>query len=84
MRWGGTKTIAAVSAAFILVNSASGLIGHLRAGKALPVLALPLAVAAVAGGTTGSYLGSRRLPPALIKRLLAVVLIVAGFKLILT
>ena len=37
---------------------------------------------ALAGGTAGSYLGSTRLPHAAIKRLLAVVLAIAGFKLI--
>ena len=41
-----------------------------------------LAVAALAGGTAGSYFGSSRLPPQAIKRLLAVVLTIAGFKLI--
>ncbi|MCR4294852.1 MAG: hypothetical protein NUW21_04910, partial [Elusimicrobia bacterium] len=34
------------------------------------------------GGAAGSYLGSTRLPHAAIKRLLAVVLAIAGFKLI--
>lgn len=82
LRWDRTKTIAAVSAAFILVNSAAGLAGHLGRTKGFPEAAWTLAFAAVAGGTAGSYLGSRRLPHAAIKRLLAVVLTIAGFKLI--
>ena len=82
LRWGGTKTIAAVSAAFILVNSMSGLIGHLSKTKSFPGVAWSLALAALAGGAAGSYLGSARLPHTAIKRLLAVVLAIAGFKLI--
>lgn len=80
--WGGTKTIAAVSAAFILVNSASGLIGHVLKTKSFPAVVPSLAAAAVAGGIAGAYLGSSRLPHTAIKRLLAVVLLIAGFKLI--
>lgn len=84
MRWGTIKTIAAVSAAFILVNSISGLIGHLSARKGFPSVVVPLAVAAALGGTAGSYLGSRLLAPSAIKKLLAAVLAIAGYKLIFT
>ena len=38
--------------------------------------------AAVAGGALGSFLGSKRLPPVAIKRLLAVVLVIAGLHLL--
>ena len=82
LRWDGTKTIAAVSAVFILVNSISGLTGNYLQTGTFPGVAWSLAVAALAGGTVGSYFGSSRLPPQAIKRLLAVVLTVAGFKLI--
>ena len=82
LRWDATKTIASVSAAFILVNSASGLLGNFLKTRTFPGVAWPLALAALAGGTAGSYLGSARLPHAAIKRLLAVVLAIAGFKLI--
>jgi uncharacterized membrane protein YfcA len=82
MRWGGTKTVAAVSAAFILVNSISGLAGHLRAGKGFPEVVVPLSFAAMLGGAAGSHLGSRQFQPSAIKKLLAVVLTIAGFKLI--
>lgn len=81
-RWANTKTASAVSALFILVNSIAGLLGNLKATKNFPDFALPLAVAVVVGGFVGSYLGSRRLPPMAIKRLLAVVLAIAGLKLI--
>jgi uncharacterized membrane protein YfcA len=84
MRWARTKTASAVSALFILVNSTSGLLGNISATQSFPAFALPLAVAVVCGGTVGSYLGSRRFPHDIIKRLLAVVLIIAGLKLIFT
>jgi uncharacterized protein len=83
-RWARAKTAAAVSALFILVNSISGLAGNLiRAEHHFPSLGPLLAVAAVCGGSLGSYFGSRRFNPAVIKRLLAVVLLIAGIKLIL-
>lgn len=82
--WARTKTASAVSAAFILANSVAGLAGNLTATRDFPPIAIALMVAAVAGGSIGSYLGSSRLAPALIKRLLAVVLVIAGVKLLLT
>ncbi len=81
--WAKVKTAASVSAAFILANSTAGLLGNFSSTGSLPAVALPLGIAAVAGGTAGSYLGSQRLPQAAIKRILAVVLIIAGTKLIL-
>jgi uncharacterized protein len=84
MRWATTKNAAAVSAFFILLNSVSGLLGNIAATSSIPSFALPLAGAVVVGGTLGSYLGSNKLEPQTIKRLLALVLIIAGWKLILT
>jgi uncharacterized membrane protein YfcA len=84
MRWARAKTAAAVSALFILVNSISGLLGNLSSTKSFPRFAIALAVAAVIGGTAGSYLGSHRFQHTVIKRLLAIVLLIAGLKLIFT
>lgn len=84
MRWTGTRESAGVSAAFILVNSIAGLLGHAPNMQTLPA-ALPLwAVAAVVGGLIGSELGSRRLGNLTIRRLLAVALVVAGTKFLLS
>jgi len=82
--WCSTKTAAAVSTLFILANAVAGLLGNVSSTRHFPTFALALAVAAVAGGATGSYLGSRRFSPHVIKRLLAVVLAIAGLKLVLT
>jgi uncharacterized protein len=84
MRWAKTKNAAAVSALFILVNSAAALLGNLSSTQKFPVFAIVPAIAAIIGGTAGSYLGSRRFDHTLIKRLLAVVLLIAGSKLIFT
>ena len=84
MKWATARKAAGVSALFILVNSISGLLGNLSSTQRMPTFAIPLAIAAVVGGTIGSHLGSKRLPHTAIKRLLAVVLLIAGTKLILT
>ncbi len=83
-RWARAKTAAAVSALFILVNSISGLLGNLSSTKRFPEFAVVLAVAVVIGGSAGSYFGSRRFEHTTIKRLLAIVLVIAGTKLIFT
>ena len=82
--WAFTKNAAAVSAPFILVNSISGLAGHFTSGKPVPTFAWALAIAAILGGAIGSHLGSRKFPIRTISILLALVLIIAGTKLILT
>jgi uncharacterized membrane protein YfcA len=84
MCWARTKTASAVSALFILVNSISGLAGNISSTRQLPLFALPIVAAAVSGGAVGSYLGSRQFSPFFIKKLLAVVLTIAGIKLIFT
>ncbi len=82
MGWAETKQTSGVSAAFILVNSVAGLLGLLSGWDRIPS-AIPLwAVAAIAGGLIGSHYGSRRLQSVALRRLLALVLVVAGLKLV--
>ncbi len=82
MGWADTRETAGVSAAFILVNSAAGLAGNPASLAHLPGQ-LPLwAGAAVIGGLIGSDLGSRRIGAPVFRRVLGLVLVVAGFKLI--
>lgn len=82
-RWSGARAAAGMSSAFILGNSVAGLAGNLASVRALPA-ALPLWLGAVAvGGLIGAELGSRRLGTVGLRRALAVVLVVAGAKLIL-
>ena len=82
MGWAAPKNAAAVSALFILMNSVSGLLGNWSSTRNLPDELPLLLVTAFVGGAIGSFLGSRRLPAAGIKRLLAVVLSIAGLKLL--
>jgi len=83
-RWAGTKVVSGIAAAFILVNSVAGLAGVMTTNFTVPS-ALPLwVVAALVGGAIGAEYGSRRLGNPSIQRLLALVLLVAGIKMILT
>ena len=68
------------SAVFILLDSASGLAGHLS--SVLPTAAFVWAVAAV-GGLVGSEMDVRRIAEVTLRRLLGLVLVIAGVKLIL-
>ena len=83
-RWSKTKTAAAVSALFILVNSIAGLAGNYLKTQNIPSVSFPFAIAVLLGGVFGSYLGSRQFSPIMIKRLLSAVLLIAGLKLMLT
>lgn len=80
--WATPRTTSGVAGAFVLVNSIAGLMGHVAYVAAPPGFLPFLAVAAVIGGWIGADVGSRRLAPRLILRLLAAVLVVAGFKMI--
>lgn len=82
-KWAKTKNVAATSSLFILVNSATGLAGFIGGGRAVPSVAWTLAGAAIVGGLFGSWFGSRRFVPRTIQILLAVVLVIAGLKLVL-
>ena len=83
-RWARIRQAAAVSALFILVNSIAGLIGYFSKNRSIPSLGFALAGAAIIGGLIGSHLGSRRFPSRAIATLLAIVLTIAGIKLIFT
>jgi len=83
MGWAETKKSAGVSVAFILVNSIAGIVGHLAKVKGLPDQIVYWVLAAGIGGFVGAELGSRRLGNLALRRLLALVLVIAGFKLIL-
>lgn len=81
--WADVRKTAGVSVAFILVNSAAGLIGHVASVKNIPIEIRWWAPVALVGGLIGAELGSRRLAPMTMRRLLALVLVVAGGKMLL-
>ncbi|MEX2199110.1 MAG: sulfite exporter TauE/SafE family protein [Burkholderiales bacterium] len=81
--WAGTKHTSAVAAPFILVNSIAGLAAGFVAGTAvLPQATWLLAVAVLIGGWLGAEYGSRRFANPVVRRFLAVVLGVAGAKMV--
>ena len=82
MNWSETKKAAGISALFILVNSISGLLGNYVQVSNLPPGVWLWIAAAVVGGVVGSTLGSQRFNSLTLRRVLAVVLIFAGVKLI--
>jgi uncharacterized membrane protein YfcA len=82
MHWATTRETAGISAAFILVNSISGLTGNIVGVGVLPPIIFIWMAAAGVGGLVGAGLGGRRFDPLLLRRLLAVVLVIAGIKLI--
>lgn len=81
--WEEPRRSAGASVLFILLNSASGLLGHLAAGRSVPSGTGLLTAVALAGGLFGSWLAVRRLSTTALRRLLAVVLVLAGGKLLL-
>ncbi len=82
LKWGTMKETAAVSAAFILVNSVSGLTGQFSQGIQLaPEIGYMLA-AAISGGVLGAYMGSYKITDRTLKYALSVVLTFASFKLL--
>ncbi len=80
--WADAKKTAAVSAAFIFLNSCAGLLA--KTAQAPPDWTLTglLAVAVILGGGLGSHTGAFRLRPVVLQRLLALVLLFAAFKLL--
>lgn len=83
-RWTTMRGSLAIAAAFILLNSIAGLAGYATTTQAWPAGIPILVVTALAGGMVGSELGLRRLAPVQLRKVLAVVLAVAGAKMIAT
>jgi uncharacterized membrane protein YfcA len=73
-----------MAAGFIFVNSIAGLAGNLASLSQVPQFAAIWVVAAFLGGLTGSWLAAKRLTIAGLRTLLALVLVVAGGKLLFT
>ena len=80
--WATPKTAAATSALFIWVNSLSGLMGSTFAGNLnIDLEIIPYFIGSVLlGGLIGSYYGSKIANEHSVKKILVVVLIIAGLK----
>lgn len=82
MRWAEARTVAGISAAFIFCNSAAGLLGQGAQLDALPRETPWYVGAVVIGSFLGSGFSAARLPRVALVRLLALVLVIAGGKLL--
>lgn len=84
LNWAGPKTTAGISAPFILINSAVALAAGSLTVQTLPRELPLLAAGALAGAFLGTWLGLERLNQKSLLLTLALVMSLAGLKLILT
>ena len=81
--WARVREVSGSAALFILVNSVSGLLGHISSLHHVPDYAPLLAVVALIGGSIGALCGSRHLPVSAILKAMSLMLLLAGGKLFL-
>jgi uncharacterized membrane protein YfcA len=84
LKWADQKQAAALSAAFIFVNSLAGLAGQFSKGIQFSPGMYAFVGIAVAGGLLGSWLGALKFRQVILKNILAVVLMLAAYKLLFT
>jgi len=84
LKWTDQKQTAAISALFIFVNSLSGLIGQWTKGIEFNFNMIGYVVVAFSGGLCGAYFGAMKFNQNVLRILLALVLILAAYKLIFT
>jgi len=82
--WTSVKGASGTAAAFILFNSISGLLGNITSVSLIPNTIFLYVFAVIVGVLIGTQLGIRILNEHRMQKILGVVLIVAGFKFIIT
>lgn len=85
LNWANPRTIAALASFFIFVNSVSGLIG-LTVGDTFQLNAgfsLELMIAAILGGSVGSYLSNKKIKLRFLGILTAILVFYVGLRLVL-
>lgn len=75
------KYIAGICSAFVLVNSAVGLLSHSLQGRVDLSALLFLGLAVFMGAQVGSFLGTRKFSPLLLQRIFALILLAVSLKL---
>jgi hypothetical protein len=78
--WAGPQLTAGTIAVFVLVNSLSGLLGYWSASPDLPSQLPIWAAVALLGGWIGAEIGSRKLSATTIRRILGLILLLAGLR----
>ena len=84
LKWSDMKQTAAISALFIFVNSLSGFIAQLNKGITFTSDMYAYVAVAFIGGICGAYFGSLKFKSNILQYLLALVLIIASYKLLFT
>lgn len=85
LKWEEVKKVSGIAIAFILVNSIAGLFGFLSSNTPQLPEGLPYwAITAMIGGFIGAEFGSKHFGNQTIKYLLAIVLVLAGVKMLVT
>lgn len=84
LKWTDQKQTAAISALFIFVNSFAGLLGQWTKGIEFNTNMIGYTVVAFTGGICGAYFGAMKFNQNVLRILLAMVLILASYKLIFT
>jgi len=84
LKWTDQKQTAAISALFIFVNSLSGLAGQFTKGIQFNNNMVWCVAIAFVGGLCGAYFGALRFKQSILKNILALVLLLAVYKLIFT
>lgn len=83
LNWDTPKKISALASLFILVNSISGLAGQVTRSQEIDwKFIVPLLIAVFAGGQIGSRLGAQKFNPLYIKRITALVILVAAINIL--
>lgn len=82
--WADPRETAAITSATVLSLSVAGLAAHGIRGAFEPSFVLPLAVAVLIGGLVGAHLSLTRLSPPALKRIFAVIIVIAAIKAALT
>lgn len=83
LNWDEPKKISSLASFFILVNSVSGLAGQIaRSPEIHWNFILPLLVAVFIGGQIGSRLGATKFNPVYIKRITALVILIAAINIL--
>ena len=84
LKWTDQKQTAAISAAFIFVNSLSGLFGQLKKGIYFSADMYAYVAIAFVAGLCGAYFGSLKFKQTILKNTLGLVLALAAYKLLFT
>jgi uncharacterized membrane protein YfcA len=76
--WVGTREVAAINSATVLILSIAGLSAHGLRGTVDLDIALPLGIAVFVGGIAGAHLAETRLSAVALRRLFAIIILVAA------